>query len=535
MLNRHRDAPNRSLVLLLSGVLLLAATTTALCADDVPDPTPASAPIVYGSSTTAFPAVGLLFYPGVECTVSLIGCRTILTAAHCFCYDFESDPPRSLSPQECEDRLAERGLGTLRVYFQHGGIYGLDEVTFHPDWRRSGLADLAIARLDRPVTGIRPVGVLRDGPLPVGSTGTVVGFGRTEATAADQAIKRSGSVVTGPCPGTEGDPVICWSVDEPPGPDGGNAGLCFNDSGGPLLVDTPNGPVVAGVSLAISSSSCLAPSTSLDADISARVDWIDQTAGKDLGVASCGTLPFAFEDGTRVEGFTGELSSEVPNHELTFEVPPEAHWERVALNVAGPVDESSRGVELYVRRNAPPEPDSAYDCADTGLLGVKLCEIPQPTAGTWHALVRRTPGTPASAGSVELQLVATRSDRGAGASPAAPDGPWLQSPGLPGFEAKARFVPVGGVPIAANPESECIPESLCLSGALPGRPELFVKVIGPRPNGYLWTQISRFTPSRVEVWLRRTATGATRYYTLGPVDAASDDVPGLQDRTAFPE
>jgi uncharacterized repeat protein (TIGR01451 family) len=117
--------------------------------------------------------------------------------------------------------------------------------------------------------------------------------------------------------------------------------------------------------------------------------------------------------------------------------------------------------------------------------------------------------------------------------PEPPAGEWLTSPELAGFEAKVRITPVGGDGIAGAAEPGCVVESLCVSGALPGRPEVFVKVIGPRPNGKLWTQISRFTPSAVEVWLRQIATGTIRYYRLESVGPTSDDVSGLQDREAF--
>jgi hypothetical protein len=117
--------------------------------------------------------------------------------------------------------------------------------------------------------------------------------------------------------------------------------------------------------------------------------------------------------------------------------------------------------------------------------------------------------------------------------PDPPEYPWLTSPDLPGFEAKVRITPPSGEEVAGAAEPGCIIESLCVSGALPGRPEVFVKVIGPRPNGKLWTQISRFTPSAVEVWLRQIATDTIRYYRLEPVGPTGDDVSGLQDREAF--
>lgn len=112
-------------------------------------------------------------------------------------------------------------------------------------------------------------------------------------------------------------------------------------------------------------------------------------------------------------------------------------------------------------------------------------------------------------------------------------GPWLSAPGLPGFEAKVGIFPAdGGLGRLGEAEADCIAETLCVSGALPGRPELFIKVVGPRPNGFLWAQLSRFTPSRVRVWLRQTSTGLLRLYDLEAAGPA-EDPSGLQDRQAF--
>lgn len=111
-------------------------------------------------------------------------------------------------------------------------------------------------------------------------------------------------------------------------------------------------------------------------------------------------------------------------------------------------------------------------------------------------------------------------------------GPWLSSPELAGFEAKVIISPLGQTGRFGREEPECIVETLCVSGALEGRPELFVKLVGPRPNGFLWTQLARFTPSRVVIWLRQVSTGLVRLYLLeaaGPEASPS----GLQDRQAF--
>lgn len=112
---------------------------------------------------------------------------------------------------------------------------------------------------------------------------------------------------------------------------------------------------------------------------------------------------------------------------------------------------------------------------------------------------------------------------------------WLATPELPGFEFRVYITPVGGQTIDDTKAEPCIPETLCVSGALEGRPEVFIKIIGPRPNGYLWVQISRFTPSTVEIWVRQLSTGQVNEYFLRHVPSGFGhlDVSGLQDREAF--
>lgn len=119
------------------------------------------------------------------------------------------------------------------------------------------------------------------------------------------------------------------------------------------------------------------------------------------------------------------------------------------------------------------------------------------------------------------------------AAPPPPYDSWIGSPGLPGFEAQVRITPSGATPIQGSEEPDCIGETLCSYGALAGRPEIFAKVIGPRPNGFLWVQLIRFTPSTVEVWLRQVATGEINYYVLDAVAPGAGVLSGLEDREAY--
>ena len=116
---------------------------------------------------------------------------------------------------------------------------------------------------------------------------------------------------------------------------------------------------------------------------------------------------------------------------------------------------------------------------------------------------------------------------------AIPEEGWLTTPQVPGFEFQVEITPPGSAPVTGRMEPDCIVETFCASGALAGRPEVFVKIIGPRPNGFLWVQISRFTASRVQILVRQVSTGQVNSYVLETVPPTVDDVAGLQDRTAF--
>jgi hypothetical protein len=117
--------------------------------------------------------------------------------------------------------------------------------------------------------------------------------------------------------------------------------------------------------------------------------------------------------------------------------------------------------------------------------------------------------------------------------PPVPDRAPLTSPELPGFRVWADITPRGQATIAGTRVAECLPEVLCVAGALPGRAEVFVRVIGPRPNGFLWPVLVQLTPSEVEVWMEQIATGEVNYYRLEAPRPGMDDLDGLFDRGGF--
>jgi ELWxxDGT repeat protein len=116
--------------------------------------------------------------------------------------------------------------------------------------------------------------------------------------------------------------------------------------------------------------------------------------------------------------------------------------------------------------------------------------------------------------------------------PAPPAGPWLEGPGMPGFRVKVHIESAGTCRAAAV-EPTCLQETVCLSGALPGRAEVFLRVVGPKPNGKLWPTIFRATTSTVHVWIEQIATGVVRYYELRGSAPGRDELDGLFDRLGF--
>ncbi|HUP42206.1 MAG TPA: hypothetical protein VM599_03270, partial [Thermoanaerobaculia bacterium] len=118
--------------------------------------------------------------------------------------------------------------------------------------------------------------------------------------------------------------------------------------------------------------------------------------------------------------------------------------------------------------------------------------------------------------------------------PPAPAGEWLASPDLPGYQVKVQ-ISAGQQRVVGRLEADCLPETLCISGAVPGRPEVFTRVVGPKPNGNLWPNVVKFSTSRVEVWIHQIATGTLAYYDLPPVAPGTQRLAlaGLADKVGF--
>ena len=116
-----------------------------------------------------------------------------------------------------------------------------------------------------------------------------------------------------------------------------------------------------------------------------------------------------------------------------------------------------------------------------------------------------------------------------------PPGEPITTPEVPGFRFWVEITPQDGTPVATRREPVCLPETLCVSGAVPGRSEVFLRIVGPKPNGYLWPTLVKLTTSAVDVWIERVETGRLRRYHLDAASPGHDVLPGLFDRNGFPE
>ena len=94
-----------------------------------------------------------------------------------------------------------------------------------------------------------------------------------------------------------------------------------------------------------------------------------------------------------------------------------------------------------------------------------------------------------------------------GQDPPPPPGDWLSTSEVPGFSFKVQVTNQSGDEIIGAKDASCIPETVCVSGAVPGRSEVFLRVVGPKPNGYLWPTMAKFSTSQVEIRVRQDSSG----------------------------
>jgi hypothetical protein len=109
---------------------------------------------------------------------------------------------------------------------------------------------------------------------------------------------------------------------------------------------------------------------------------------------------------------------------------------------------------------------------------------------------------------------------------------FFSDPEYPDFRFRVRIGNAGEEFFGLR-ENVCLEDTVCVSGQIPGRSELFLRILGPRPNGFLWPTLVRFTPSRLVVDIRQESTGQLNTYILDAIPPGTEALDGLQDRTGF--
>jgi V8-like Glu-specific endopeptidase len=337
-----------------------------------------SAKIVNGSPTTWYPSVGtLLLWRGegyeLQCTATLIGCHTVLTAAHCI-----ADAPNK------ED------YGKYRMFFQEGGVAEIASIEWQPKAyvspdERGATADIAILKLKQPITGIAPAPINEAREHAPDIKGKIVGFGRTRGAAPDYGLKRFGEIKAAACGGgTDSSDLLCWNYRGQ-----ADANTCDGDSGGPLFLSEGRpAEVVSGVTSG-GSPDCSPVDHSYDTSVFHYRSWIKHCAREALA-STCGDVPVLTDTDQRYRSVSGVLDNQNSSIVLAVEIRGVQEL-RVAANVGHPIGQETAELalpELHVLSGRSQDL-AGGKCSGVDDAPAAFCATRHPTDGVYTIVLKR--------------------------------------------------------------------------------------------------------------------------------------------------
>ncbi len=218
--------------------------------------------------------VAVLGETGV-CTGTLIAPDIVLTAGH------------------CADITPTTVLANTTDYSAGGGARAsVQRTVAYPNWENT--YDVSVIVLSSPINSVTP---RRMGTSCSFSTFNpnvmvrLVGFGATdmEGEASNSQLKEATTAVVDPmCSSGNG----CNTAVAPGGEfiagGTGTADSCFGDSGGPVYLDTPRGPIVVGaVSRGVNNSATPCGGGGIYVRTDKIIDWVEETTGKTVMKDEC--------------------------------------------------------------------------------------------------------------------------------------------------------------------------------------------------------------------------------------------------------
>ncbi len=339
--------------------------------------------VVEGELTAEFPSVGALMSPAhpdfavTRCTATLIGCETLLTAAHCVCRG-----------DSCKGDEAPRTDDFL-FFLPNAGFFSVASVIVHPSFSYPH-NDLAVIKLNQAVAGVPPSPVQGEESFAMGVAGTIVGYGTSGHLRSDFGLKRKGEVVID----------NYTSLVHPNAQSASNT--CYGDSGGPIFADG----ALVGISTFLSDPTCVGDlplgngSLGFNVHLAAEVGYypafIQSAAGSDLG-RTCGNVAPLGSGETEIANLEAAFDLADTSHPYSFEVGPETQ----SLAIASTGTEDAADFDLYVKFGSPPSLDD-FDCKAAGPGQFGFCHMASPQVGTWYATLVRYRGRGA------YQLTVTR-------------------------------------------------------------------------------------------------------------------------------